>query len=126
MTETSDVPMEAVEASEPARTVRFRNYVPFDSSLVLSAASSTQSGSDAENANGEEEKSELEKELDACGNGEELNVVPKKANWDLKNMVADRLEKLRRRTERAVVDILREKLKQEQEQEQGESNEQLN
>jgi len=41
---------------------------------------------------------------------EELNIVPKKPNWDLKSQVEDRIQKLKRRTQRAIVEILREKL----------------
>ena len=33
-------------------------------------------------------------------NSNELNLVPKKPNWDLKNQIADKLEKLRKRTQR--------------------------
>lgn len=36
------------------------------------------------------------------------NVAPKKANWDLKRDVAAKLEKLERRTQRALVGIMQE------------------
>ena len=41
---------------------------------------------------------------------EELNIAPKKANWDLKRDVEKKLEKLNRRTQRAIVDIIRERM----------------
>jgi len=44
-------------------------------------------------------------------------VVPKKPNWDLHSQVEGRLDRLKRRTQRAIVEILREKLQQQQEQE---------
>lgn len=51
----------------------------------------------------------IKKEL-AQHTEEELNIIPKKPNWDLKCQVEDRIQKLKRRTQRAIVDILREKL----------------
>lgn len=40
----------------------------------------------------------------------ELNIVPKKINWDLKRHSEFKIEKLRKRTQRAIVEILREKI----------------
>ena len=37
-----------------------------------------------------------------------INVAPKKANWDLRRDVAKGLEKLERRTKRALVAIMQE------------------
>lgn len=54
-------------------------------------------------------KSILEEELEKA-EMEEINLVPKKVNADLKQQVAARLEKLNRRTQKAIVEILREKL----------------
>ncbi len=36
------------------------------------------------------------------------NIAPKKANWDLKREVAPKLDKLERRTQRALVEIMQE------------------
>ncbi|CAM9286570.1 unnamed protein product [Ectocarpus sp. 4 AP-2014] len=44
---------------------------------------------------------------------EELNIAPKKANWDLKRDVEKKLEKLDRRTQRAIVEIIRERMAEE-------------
>lgn len=41
---------------------------------------------------------------------EELNIAPKKANWDLKRDVEKKLDKLNRRTQRAIVEIIRERM----------------
>lgn len=41
-----------------------------------------------------------------------INVAPKKANWDLRRDVAKKLEKLERRTQRALVAIMQEQQKQ--------------
>ena len=41
---------------------------------------------------------------------EEINIVPKHPHWDLKQGVQARLDKLKRRTQKAIVDILRAKI----------------
>jgi hypothetical protein len=41
---------------------------------------------------------------------DDFNIAPKKINWDLKTQVESKLEKLRRRTQKVIVEILREKL----------------
>ena len=48
--------------------------------------------------------------LQEAQDDEELNIAPKKANWDLKRDVEKKLEKLNRRTQRAIVDIIRERM----------------
>ncbi|PNW75233.1 hypothetical protein CHLRE_12g518300v5 [Chlamydomonas reinhardtii] len=37
-----------------------------------------------------------------------VNIAPKKANWDLKRDVQPKLDKLERRTQRAMLDMMRE------------------
>jgi coiled-coil domain-containing protein 12 len=37
-----------------------------------------------------------------------VNVAPKKANWDLKRDIEKKLEKLERRTQRALISIMQE------------------
>ena len=46
-------------------------------------------------------------------NSDELNIVPQKVNWDLKNGINDKVNKLKKRTQKAIVDILRDKINQE-------------
>ena len=43
----------------------------------------------------------------------QLDVAPKKANWDLKQHITKRLEKLERRTQQAIVELIKEKVSQE-------------
>lgn len=59
-------------------------------------------------------KRELQKHLEAHGS-EQLNVAPRKQNWDLKRDVAKKMERLNRLTQKAVVELLREKLAREAE-----------
>lgn len=37
-----------------------------------------------------------------------LNIAPKKANWDLKRDVAAKLDKLERRTQRCLIEMMQE------------------
>lgn len=37
-----------------------------------------------------------------------VSIAPKKANWDLRRDVAKKLEKLERRTQRAIIELMRE------------------
>jgi coiled-coil domain-containing protein 12 len=40
-------------------------------------------------------------------------ILPKKINWDLKKQIAPKLEKLKKRTQKAIVEMLREKFSKE-------------
>jgi len=121
------------------RVIKFRNYQPYDTSLLklaeetpvptstsaasVDTAASTTAKSvlapqaqvqSRKKAGGSKDEEDIIKvELDAL-KSDELHIVPKKQNQDLKNMVASRLEKLKRRTQRAIVDILREKMTSEE------------
>lgn len=55
----------------------------------------------------------IQKELEVFTD-EQRNIVPKKVNWDLKEQVSEKIEKLKRRTQRSIVEILREKLDNEE------------
>ena len=112
--------------------IKFRNYTPYDSSLLADKKEK-----DLKSIEGPPLKSTealppstvtqsidtkilvptvdpIKQELDnvtlQIGNKKELNIVPKKINWDLKRHSEYKIEKLRKRTQRAIVEILREKL----------------
>lgn len=42
------------------------------------------------------------------------NLAPRKPDWDLKRDVAKKLEKLERRTQKAIAELIRDRLKQRQ------------
>merc|ERR1712116_88721 len=42
-----------------------------------------------------------------------VNLAPRKPDWDLKRDIAKKLEKLERRTQKAIVELIRERLKEE-------------
>ncbi|CAI5703097.1 hypothetical protein KXD40_003926 [Peronospora effusa] len=52
-----------------------------------------------------------------------LNLAPKRANWDMERDIAPMLRKLERRTQHAIVEILREKLAAEQQEEDSDNDE---
>lgn len=101
-----------------SKQLRFRNYQPYDQSLAaVSVEHDPTAGGAVDKAPATEEKKDIiQQELQAMKT-DEVNpiLVPKKLNHDLHSMVEGRLERLKRRTQRAIVEILREKLSQEQE-----------
>jgi coiled-coil domain-containing protein 12 len=105
----------AGEPTDEAPPIKFRNYVPQDSALQHQKKKSRPNDEQSDNAGGNPDQPKPEpddiiaKELQLL-KSEEINIVPKKANWDLKNQVSSKLEKLKRRTQRSIVEILREKI----------------
>ena len=111
-------------------TMKFRNYRPHDAKLLKMKSSSNSSSKTEESlidavnvvGNDSQEKivsigikrnrdpTDLIKEELAQHDGNELNIVPKKPNWDLKCQIEDKIQKLKRKTQKAIVEILREKL----------------
>ena len=103
---------EAAEAAEPEAAgaeaageprLAFRNYVPEEEALlhrrVPAARAPEELGGDAPQA----------KDLDVAGGTAEetlANVQPKKPHWDLQRDVQGRLDKLERRTQRAIVELM--------------------
>ena len=96
-----------INEKEKKKSIKFRNYKPYDSSLVIK---------DVEKCKTIEEKTfqvgadAIKDELSSINKDDELNIVPKKLNWDLKSQVSSKIERLEKRTQRAIVEILREKL----------------
>ncbi|KAF3421528.1 hypothetical protein E2986_08438 [Frieseomelitta varia] len=88
---------------------KFRSYKPQDENLKDKVLE------DAKPGNVEEE---VQDQLSAANTKvviEELdisNLAPRKPDWDLKRDVAKKLEKLERRTQKAIAELIRERLKQ--------------
>ncbi len=105
--------------SDSAKRIKFRNYVPSDKNLrkVLTVEPIDKSLVDKAKQSEKENNSDVRiddvitKELMLYVNAE-LNVLPKSANWDLKKMLESRLGKLQRRTQRAIIEILRKKIEE--------------
>ena len=122
--------------------IRFRNYQPYDATLKKKYAvneddlvaanhmmsnqnnTTTPSIEDSSNSNSTTTTTTAQehKEIDILtlelskykSDNVELNIIPKKINWDLKAQVEGRLAKLRTRTQRAIVELLREKISKEE------------
>ncbi|XP_043496790.1 coiled-coil domain-containing protein 12 [Polistes fuscatus] len=88
---------------------KFRSYKPQDESLKEKVL---------ENAKPGDVESEVQDQLNAAKSKvviEELdisNLAPRKPDWDLKRDVSKKLEKLERRTQKAIAELIRERLKQ--------------
>lgn len=126
-------------SDEENKVLKFRNYVPKDEFLDQDAEEPALKRQRQENeTEGAEEKDEpseldkalLEAKIDAdiitkqpgTGNESEINIAsaPKKVNWDLKRDIAKKINRLERRTQKAVVELLRQRLEEEAEKEAGE------
>lgn len=101
---------ENIHSSESAaeRAVRFRNYVPRDAALA-SARGEAASAPASAPASSAAERDAVALALEPnVGDADPASLAPRRANWDLKRDVEGRLEKLERRTRRALADIARE------------------
>eukprot|EP00794_Sanderia_malayensis_P003241 gene3242-3722_t len=102
---------EATEEEEmdapPKKAIKFRNYVPKDETLKDRKVSDAKPEAVKELVKEHLEKAkpeEIIKEVDIT------NLAPRKPDWDLKRDVSKKLEKLQRRTQRAIVELIRERL----------------
>ncbi|CAK9795812.1 Coiled-coil domain-containing protein 12 [Anthophora plagiata] len=88
---------------------KFRSYKPQDESLKDKVLESAKPGN---------VEAEVQEQLSAANTKvviEELdisNLAPRKPDWDLKRDVAKKLEKLERRTQKAIAELIRDRLKQ--------------
>ncbi|CAJ1917661.1 unnamed protein product [Cylindrotheca closterium] len=123
-------------SSQERKTISFRNYAPRDASMDIDKNSSN--GDDDNQGEGDESAAK-KRRLEETSSGtkttslaealaeaqndivkgpgateEGVNVMaPKKVNWDLKRGIESKLAKLERRTQRALVELLKERLDKE-------------
>ena len=130
------------EATDPKNQgLKLRNYTPSDENLGRGDVDENDESSPASKRQKKEE-TEVDKEevepksaidqaleeakkaqLEMRGPGEEIAwLAPKKINWDLKRDAQGRLDKLEKRTQKAIIGLLKERLEREAE-EEGESDE---
>ncbi|OWF52229.1 coiled-coil domain-containing protein 12-like [Mizuhopecten yessoensis] len=86
----------------------FRSYKPQDESLKEQAIPVAKPADVTEKIKSQLEASttkEVVEEVDI------MNLAPRKPDWDLKRDVAKKLEKLEKRTQRAIAELIRERLK---------------
>ena len=117
------------------RSVSFRNYAPNDTSIE--GEKEEEEAKDAKRMRTEEKKSALQEALQEAqsdiatskSSSKQHNAItdmaPKKINGDLKRDIQEKLSKLERRTQRAIVELLKERLEREATEETGESDSDL-
>ena len=138
--DNTDAPDLASDKHEK-KVVKFRNYAPKDDALDKAEEPTSKrlkqnDESDQIEKDQPQEKSELEKALmeakvDAAvakqdasisasqeASGVHITAAPRKVNWDLKRDIAKKMNRLERRTQKAVVELLRLRLEQEAEREE--------
>ena len=99
---------------EPTPSLNFRNY-------NIPAKEDEHTSKKQKTTDERKKKSELElalieakRQLALSKDGNNANSnLPKKINWDLKNDIASKISKLERRTQKAIVELLRERLERE-------------
>jgi coiled-coil domain-containing protein 12 len=107
---------EVAENEEPpAKRLKFRNYAPHDISLASNDKNDATTKEISGLSNYDEDREVLDPIKKQLQKVEELEVAeqdsaPKKPHYDLKARIEPKLLKLKKRTTRAIVSILREKL----------------
>mmetsp|Transcript_567 Transcript_567/g.1924 ORF Transcript_567/g.1924 Transcript_567/m.1924 type:complete len:144 (+) Transcript_567:122-553(+) len=96
------------EPTEP--TLRFRTYLPRDEALRKSYEKQVDPEEIVQKVVQDVETlTKACNEKLASATGDISKLAPKKPNWDLKRDVVRKLEKLERRTQRAILEVVREK-----------------
>jgi len=91
----------------PDFKIRFRNYSPKDPSLAQYYTKGVTVSSIPK-----EIAENLKKLATEEPDWSSISLAPKKINWDLKRDILKRAEKLDNRTQRAIIEMMREKLQQ--------------
>ncbi|XP_061443030.1 coiled-coil domain-containing protein 12 isoform X2 [Rhineura floridana] len=101
------------EGETPKHTeLKLRNYTPEDDELKGRVVPQAKPASVEEKVKDQLEAAKPEpiiEEVDLA------NLAPRKPDWDLKRDVARRLEKLEKRTQRAIAELIRERLRGQEE-----------
>ncbi|XP_065052563.1 coiled-coil domain-containing protein 12-like [Rhopilema esculentum] len=107
---STDETGETEQDDQPApkkKPLKFRSYVPKDETLKEKKVEDAKPLSVKESVKEHLEKSKPEAIIDEV---DIANLAPRKPDWDLKRDVAKKLEKLQRRTQRAIVELIKERL----------------
>mmetsp|Transcript_66596 Transcript_66596/g.158847 ORF Transcript_66596/g.158847 Transcript_66596/m.158847 type:complete len:143 (-) Transcript_66596:95-523(-) len=100
---------EGTAPAEDAPKLKFRNYTPKTEDFKEGHMENTKITVEEE----------LKKKAEQVMAEVSLDVAPKKANWDLKRDVLKKLEKLERKTQASIVDLIRAKVAESGEQGEG-------
>ncbi|XP_063517314.1 coiled-coil domain-containing protein 12 isoform X14 [Pongo pygmaeus] len=99
---------EEEEEGEKHRELRLRNYVPEDEDLKKRRVPQAKPVAVEEKVKEQLEAAKPEPVIEEV---DLANLAPRKPDWDLKRDVAKKLEKLKKRTQRAIAELIRERLK---------------
>ncbi|GCB65256.1 coiled-coil domain-containing protein 12 [Scyliorhinus torazame] len=90
------------------RELKLRNYIPEDKELKERQVPKAKPASVEEKVKDQLEAGKPESIIEEV---DLVNLAPRKPDWDLKRDVAKKLERLEKRTQRAIAELIREKLK---------------
>lgn len=118
---TVDDDVQEKEQEKETITVSFRNYAPNNESLKQQKEEDENEGEPEPKRAKTEEKSALEQAVERAqkeaaavvAEGDVTRMGPKKVNADLKRDIEGKMDKLERRTQRAIVSLLKERLERE-------------
>ncbi|XP_015708449.1 coiled-coil domain-containing protein 12 [Coturnix japonica] len=94
------------------REIILRNYDPEDEELKKRKLPPAKPASVEDNVKDQLETAKPEPIIDEV---DLTNLAPRKPDWDLKRDVAKKMEKLEKRTQRAIAELIRERLKGQEE-----------
>ncbi|XP_021397910.1 coiled-coil domain-containing protein 12 isoform X2 [Lonchura striata] len=105
----SKIPREDEEEEQVKhREIKLRNYDPEDEELKKRKLPPAKPASVEETVKEQLEAAKPEPIIDEV---DLANLAPRKPDWDLKRDVSKKLEKLEKRTQRAIAELIRERLK---------------
>ncbi|XP_072858889.2 coiled-coil domain-containing protein 12 [Pogona vitticeps] len=94
------------------KELRLRNYAPEDEELKGRVVPAAKPASVEDKVKDQLEAAKPEPIIDEV---DLANLAPRKPDWDLKRDVAKKLEKLEKRTQRAIAELIRERLRGQEE-----------
>ncbi|XP_017334861.1 coiled-coil domain-containing protein 12 [Ictalurus punctatus] len=100
--------VEEVETEERHRDLKLRNYTPEDEELKERQVPKAKPASVEDKVKDQLEAANPEPVIEEV---DLANLAPRKPDWDLKRDVAKKLEKLEKRTQKAIAELIRERLK---------------
>ncbi|KQK82993.1 coiled-coil domain-containing protein 12 [Amazona aestiva] len=105
-------PREDEEETVKHKELKLRNYDPEDEELKKRKMPPAKPASVEDKVKDQLEAAKPEPIIDEV---DLANLAPRKPDWDLKRDVAKKLEKLEKRTQRAIAELIRERLKGQEE-----------
>ncbi|KAM6135054.1 coiled-coil domain-containing protein 12 [Pterocles gutturalis] len=103
---------DAEEETVKHKELKLRNYDPEDEELKKRKVPQAKPASVEDKVKDQLEAAKPEPIIDEV---DLANLAPRKPDWDLKRDVAKKLEKLEKRTQRAIAELIRERLKGQEE-----------